>query len=259
MKKIVDVGYLRDPKHETFLSRSNKNIVVLSDYACMECYKGNSLQNLRLSLEIISKYPSQVLILKNTRKIVQLKNTAKGLQKRFIDKNQTKGFSFFCKQVAENKFDKNDLDEKHLEASRFFHGMMDGHDNIIDGIKGIKEEFAKENLKILKNNQRLTENMIDKIIKDILKMTALLIRDHPDIDSFPDASNLKTHFIFRYAIAAYALGLKWIVEGGIEQVKKQKLRNDFVDAFYCAYASYYDGLLTRDEKMKDVYAISNAL
>jgi hypothetical protein len=66
----------------------------------MESYKGNSLISLRRSLEIVSHYPSQVIVLKNTQAVIPL--TYKPLNRirtTIIDAEQTGGFSEFCRMT----------------------------------------------------------------------------------------------------------------------------------------------------------------
>jgi hypothetical protein len=42
-------------------------------------------------------------------------------------------------------------------------------------------------------------------------------------------------------------------------VKTEKLRNDMVDGFFAAYATYFDGLLTFDKKLLEIYKTAAAL
>jgi len=62
MKKMIDQNFLGSPNSDLEEYLKKGNFIVLSDYACMEMYKGESVKNLRKSLEIIKKYPKQVLI-----------------------------------------------------------------------------------------------------------------------------------------------------------------------------------------------------
>jgi hypothetical protein len=87
-----------NPRLHSYLSKGNH--VVLTDFACMESYKGNSLISLRRSLEIVSHYPSQVIVLKNTQAVIPL--TYKPLNRirtTIIDAEQTGGFSEFCRMT----------------------------------------------------------------------------------------------------------------------------------------------------------------
>ena len=47
--------------------------------------------------------------------------------------------------------------------------------------------------------------------------------------------------------------LRWISEGRVENVKPAKLRNDIVDMGYVAYATFFDGILTREKKVQEIY------
>ena len=40
----------------------------------------------------------------------------------------------------------------------------------------------------------------------------------------------------------------------MSKTKPEKLNNDIADLEYAAYATYVDGLLSRDEKMEGIYA-----
>jgi hypothetical protein len=50
--------------------------------------------------------------------------------------------------------------------------------------------------------------------------------------------------------------LKWISDGGTGNVKPEKLRNDVIDMQYVPYATFYNGLLTNDKKMIQIYSES---
>src|SRR4030095_9836574 len=99
--KVVDANFLRSPLLEAYLKASSTNLVVFTDHACMESYKGTSLVNLPRSLDIVSRYAQQVLVLRSTREIVALQSrsdyttTAANL----IDVGQTHGFRRFCAGV----------------------------------------------------------------------------------------------------------------------------------------------------------------
>src|SRR5712691_11179682 len=92
MRKIVDSNFLQSPKLPTYLSESRKNIAVIIDYAAMEAFKGNTLVSIFKSMEILSEFPKQVLVLKSAGSISTLKRRCCGMTGRMIDKDQTKGF-----------------------------------------------------------------------------------------------------------------------------------------------------------------------
>jgi hypothetical protein len=64
---------------------------------------------------------------------------------------------------------------------------------------------------------------------------------------------LSNTFLFRTALSAFFLALDWISVGGPKDVKITKIRNDIVDVSFAAYATYFDGVLSMDEKLVRIY------
>ena len=60
-------------------------------------------------------------------------------------------------------------------------------------------------------------------------------------------------FQFRYSLCSYSLALKWIMDGGYDSISNDKLRNDFIDMVYAAYATFFDGIITKDKKLLEIY------
>ena len=56
---------------------------------------------------------------------------------------------------------------------------------------------------------------------------------------------------FLYPIPKYGPDL--VKDGGIDQISKEKIRNDIVDISYVTYATYFDGLLSLDKKLNAIY------
>lgn len=88
MKKVIDANYFQDPALTDYLRSDKRNFVVFPDYACMEAYKGSAIKNISKSIEIVSQFPDQVIVLKGTRDIVKLSLLPDGLNK-FEDPIQT--------------------------------------------------------------------------------------------------------------------------------------------------------------------------
>jgi hypothetical protein len=54
-------------------------------------------------------------------------------------------------------------------------------------------------------------------------------------------------------VCAFVWSLDWIGQGGADNVRADKLRNDLVDVIFATYATYFDGLLTKDQKALRIY------
>jgi hypothetical protein len=256
MKKVIDANFFQDSALKDYLKADKGNMVVFSDYACMEAYKGNAIKNISKSIEIVSKFPDQVIVLKGTRDIVRVSLSPNGFEK-FEDLIQTVEFNKFCIGVKRAIQGDSALTSQILRkgqlASEHFDRLQKDAEIIVEGIEELTKSFNTNYLTALRKQEELEPEFIDRIIKDILLFAEFLFRNHPDINKMPQASQLPNSYIFRYAVSVYLLALQWISDGGPGTVKREKLRNDFVDMHYVAYATFYDGLLTRDAKMTGIY------
>ena len=235
MKKVIDVNFLPEPKLTDYLRADKRNLVVFQAYACMEMYKGS---NISKSIEIVSKFPKQVIVLKSTQEIIKLSLSPDGLNK-FEDPIQTEGFREFC-----------------LDVDRAVKGDLALESQILQKGKLASEHFNKllPNTEFIRKGiEKLAPDVVKRIKDGSLLLAAFLFRDHPDVDEMPQASQLPNSYILRYAVSAYLLELWWISNGGPGNVKLEKLQNDCVDMHYVAHATFYDGLLTRDAKMEEIY------
>lgn len=256
MKKIIDANYLQDPALEIYLNSDIRNKVVFHEYACMETVKGNAVKNLSQSIAIVSRYPKQVIVLKTTRAICQLKPSSRGLQKRFECRTQTSKFNVLCQNVKQA----DDGDEEML------HRILDGAKVVTDHFELIRKETAAyaEAIKYLRHkfqiNQyprfrkgaKLPNDIIEKMIEDIFKITATAFRTLSHL-KVPPITELHNGYVFRNAICSYLLALKWMTDGGINNAKEDTFLNDLIDMHYAAYATFFDGLLTKDKKLKTIY------
>ncbi len=128
MRKVIDSSYLQSPALRDYLSASKDNFAVITDYAAMEAYKGDTLKSIYPSMAIVSEFPRQVLILKSTTKIVGLSGRGKGLQRRLIDQHQTSGFPKFCADLSAAKSGNKTLEKSLVrmgkEASEHLEEVM---------------------------------------------------------------------------------------------------------------------------------------
>ena len=256
MRNIVDSSFLRNPRLRDYLNSSGDNFAVFCDYACMEAYKGNAIKNTYESINIVSDFPTQIIILKGTRELFSRTLNYEG-QDSLIDKSQTEGFDEFCKLVFEANKGNNDISRQILlkakDAKTQFAQMHKDSRNVAQGIIEYKKSFKPEYLKIIRTNRLFNHEMISKMINDIMLLTAFLFEGHPDVERIPTVNQVKNSYAFRFALCAYMLMLDWVANGGIDNVSLDKLTSDSIDLHYVAYATYFDGLLTEDDKMKRVH------
>ncbi len=72
----------------------------------------------------------------------------------------------------------------------------------------------------------------------------------------PSAPDVFYSYPFRYATAMYCLNLFWTATGDVTTAPTDKVRNDAMDMTYVAYATFFDGLITRDAKLRALYVLT---
>jgi hypothetical protein len=257
VKKLVDTGALRAPELFDFLSTSTGNIAVISDYVQMESFKGVGLVNLQNGLKIISKFPKQVAILKSTPKIILLNPRGSGLQRRFIDELQTGQFEVYCKKIlsySTDPFEKAyDTTRKEIQSKAHFASLTKQMREVREGMIKLFRSYGSDDLRSLRKNERVSDSFADRITNDILLFTGVLFRSSDKNKELPLVKDTFFSLQFRFALCSYILALKWASDGGIENVHEDKLRNDYIDMMHAAYATFFDGIITKDKKLHQIY------
>lgn len=260
MRLILDANRFQHPELEEYLGASRENQVVFTDWACMETYQGDPVYNLSKSLEIVARYSSQVVVLKPTRHIIaeQHAKTRPTSGVSFVDHEQTAEFGKFCKHVqmaaSGNSAILEQVRAHALVASQHFRGMLKDVEGYAASIQALADQMSPEHVQSLRKNTPLSSASIDEMMRLVLWLAGVLIRDHPDVERVPKPfSELRETLLFRYALANYVLASRWIAVGGANGAKPETLRNDIVDATYVAYATLFDGLLSGDKKVIGIY------
>jgi len=261
IKKVVDAGALRSPELEKFLSTSKQHFAVITDYATIEMFYGNPQINLRRSLEIVSRFSEQVIVLKSNAKIWKLvpRNSA-GLQKRLQDDRKTSKFPVYCRALFGN-VDRSK--RMSLAISEFGKSVQETRERftrlaapIREAIGELEAQFTAEDLRAIRAHKKPSVSFSQHALKNIMGLTALYFRNVVGANPMPDPDRVLFSLAFRYAVCSYALSLKWVFEKGYLGASRDKLRNDYVDVAYASYATIFDGLITNDNKLRENYTAS---
>jgi hypothetical protein len=258
MRKVVDSNFLQCEKLRAYLSESTDNYVVLTDYAAMEAYKGDTLKSIYRSMEILAHHPKQVIVLKGTQDVCGLSGHDAASPERLIDETSTREFPKYCHLLlAAERGDvslQRQLLELGHEANAHIDRMLQDSPILSSGFELTAKTYSPAELKILRRRENYTPQMLEKLVHNVLLLTAHLFEDHPRVTKLPKGPEVRNAFIFRYALCSYVLILKWIEVGGAGKAKPETIRNDIVDVNFATFSTYFDGLLTGDNKAREIYA-----
>lgn len=254
---VIDSNRLRSEELRAFLGRSCSNIAVLIDYIAIEGYKGDDPHGILQSMSVLSDFPSQVTILKATSQVCNLSGRSAGLQKRLIDFDQTRGFGTYLKDLRAVQAGNVGLQRQLLShastAQQQMHRIYTDTKSFAEGIAEIAKELSMEERRLIRERMAFPSELIDKTMKNVLRVSAQLFSGHPNIQRIPTYDELLNTYIFRYSLCAYFLALDWGASGGVIDAKPERHQNDLIDMSFAAYATFFDGLLSADAKCMSIY------
>ena len=214
-------------------------------------------------MEILSDYPKQVVILKGTTAICGLSGRPAGLRRRMRSEQQTREFPAWCKRLKRTAQSGDLVFERHLtslgsEANAHMNKVQRDAASLPEAIEALAADYGRDDVSHIRHS-KFTDELINKLIKNILQTSAQLFKTHPSTRMLRNSAEVPNLFVFRSALMAHLLALKWIHFGGAKNVPAEKLRNDIIDVNFAAYATYFDGLLTGDKKLNELYTEGSVL
>ena len=257
MQLVVDSNQLQSPALLEFLSRSTSNRAVLPDFAAMEAYKGDTLSSIFKSMTIVSEFPAQVVVLKGSAKICGMSGRRKGLQRRLIDESQTRGFPEYARALRLAHAGNASLQRQVLalgqSANEHFDKMLQDAQEMREVFEALGKAYTKEERSILREQRSYTPAMTDKLVRTLLEIAGIIFRDSPLVRRTPSYEELPNTFIFRVALACYVMAITRVANGGVRDIRPEKLRNDLVDMMFVAYGTFFDGILSNDKGMNRIF------
>lgn len=259
MRLVIDSNQLQTKELRDYLGRSPRNIAVLPDFAAMEAYNGEPLKSIFKSMSVLADFPTQVIVLKGSAKVCGLSGRVKGLQRRLIDEAQTDNFPKYIRalRLAEegNAHFRSQIQSLGKSANEHLDKMQSEAEEIRGALKVLCKSYTKEELGLLRVKENYTPELIEKVVRTVLEMAALIYKDSPIVRRTPTYSELPNTFIFRVTFSCYLLGLQRYANGGLGRLNSAKLRNDFVDMMFVAYGTYFDGLLSSDKNVNSMFSV----
>jgi hypothetical protein len=258
--KVADANTLRrSGLLPDFLARDRRNMVVITDFCCMECYQGDSVRTLASSLAIIARSPERVLILKSAGELALL-SACDSKREDFVDWDQTYGFADFCEQAARAaKGDEHFVAAVGVQAAAakdYLSKVSAEAADIGAAMRQVAAELPPHLTKRLRRKLPLTQNDILVVIDGISALACELFTRHPEMLP-PGATSLpSSSLVFRFALACYLLTIAWAAMGGIETAPPSKLKNDIIDMNYVAVGTLFSGALSNDKKVNEIYESS---
>jgi hypothetical protein len=255
--KVVDANALRRPLLEDFLTANSGNVAVITDFCCMETYKGHEDLKVAKSLSVLRKHPSQTIVLKSTGEIAQITSQGPVEREALVDRGTSDEFRLFCVSVELARTGHAQASAQLLDhqkaANEYLAKVATESAGLGVAIVEISASWPEETLARVRRGDVPTLDDIRIFEDGMLSMTANFLHALGPTEPFPPFHAVPHHFAFRFGMAGYLLAKSWIADGGVRTVAPKVLANDVVDMNYVAHATYFDGLISSDRRARMVY------
>lgn len=262
MRIVIDSNRMQSDELRAFLSLSPDNFAVLTNYAAMEAFQGDTLVSIQASWSVLRDFPMQILALRGTREAGLVSPESAGIANRMISKPETKGVQDFARLLDRAASGDSVVQRQLLQRGKWaddhMNSMLAGAENIGASIAEFRGVFTDAELARLRKEQPWTPVMGEKLVNIIDVSAAESFAKHPGNPRWPRPKHLMNHFLYRHALT-YLIYMLRLVQRGARNRKPAKARNDAVDVIFATYATYFNGLMSMDDEASAVHAIARGI
>jgi hypothetical protein len=252
---VVDTNYLQVDDLRNYLADSTNNKVVVTPFVELEMLKGDAPVNVVKSTQILAEHSKQVVLSKDPMSVARLKGRRKGMKKRLVGGGRTSAFRKWSRHTRERAKRGDERALHHIarravQARAQLADMRENAQTFQPNIDEARKRYTKEELDAFREN-RLTPALIEKIRTQVMDMTQQFYEHHPDKMEWPPKDDVFHTYIFRFALCARLHAL-YVIANGVAK-EPENLPNDYIDVSVAAYATCFDGLLSKDKMTQDIY------
>lgn len=248
---VVDTNYLARDELREFLAASGLHYAVLTEFAAMESYKGNTLKSIFPNMSVLIDFPKQVIVLKGAEITQTFIDRVSNPQRRLIDPDGAASFSRFAEALKNpNERVKRELVEKGALADSFMKRMAGEAAKFSQTLPVTMSIYDKTEQMYLRKQEGLPDELARKVMKEVMTLAAHLLR-LSKVTRAPSFDELLDTLAFRESVCIYIWSLRTMQ--GKYPTNPEKIRNSVIDCTFAAYATYFDGLMTAEAMPMDVY------
>ena len=228
----------------------------------IEAYKGEKLKSIYRILSVVSEFPKQVIVMKNTG-MCMTTHFGSQISNRLIWREHTEWFPYFIDEIQQaengNILIERSILERGAEASERLNLIESNAIGIMDHHKEMLEALKPEHIEAIRGRRGPPQD----ILSYVHSIVYAFARDY-GANLGPNNENLKKKellfdFKFRMGFAVASWLLEWIRTGCQDNFRSAKVINDFVDTMLSAYGTYFNGIMSKDKKLNRIHGLNRLL
>lgn len=254
---VIDSNMLQTKELDRLLSVGD-TVAILPDFVWYELYKQQTLDALRLGLSVLGDHPDKVVLLRPSAEISRLNPAVADELHRLIWDGPLGDVSEMIRIVrAEAPMLRSTAAQLRTLwgwARTLRPSLIEGAAEIAQSFPEMEESmFDSQEVRIIRTNGKYTPRMIFKIYGAAEQIWENLAAKHYIELEGLDKRLISQAYLFRFALGILILLIWWIRGGSQLAVRLDRLSNDMIDLSLAVHATYFDGIVTRDEKARWVH------
>jgi hypothetical protein len=260
---LADSNSLRHPGLRRYLEQSRDHAIAFSDLILIEMRKSNALKTSRNSLQIAARFPQQVFVLRRTDEILSERITSADEANGLFDYEETVELAAFCRQlnkVPEPLGLREHMAELETNARTVMARLSEEVEQLESGLIDAAKDFTQTELTQIRTGREIEDATRRKLLDLLKQTTASFIRTNqePDRRAPMPLREATGMFAFRYSLCMLLYYLEWVRVGSTTGKKLKRRVNDVVDMQVAAMATYFNGVLSADQKLQAVLTAARA-
>jgi hypothetical protein len=262
MRIVIDSNRMQSNELRAFLSLSSGNKAVLTDYAAMEAFQGDTLVSIQASWSVLREFPQQILALKGTKDVAKVDPCSAGIADRLINKTETKGALDFARVLdgaaQGDRVAQHQLLQRGKWAKDHMASMLTKSVDMHLSIAEFSDVFTVPELQRLRRGLPWTHETAEKFFGLVAQLTEHSFAAHPYKLRWPKGRHLLNHFLYRHTLAYCVYMTRLVINGAVSR-NAETARNDAVDVIFATLATYFNGFMSGDSQASTIHHITSFL
>ena len=221
-------------------------------------HKHQPIKTAQRSTIYLKNYPERVFILRDAYYFMAQQITSAHGARNLICREETRYFPFYCSELHQDPVPQRFIDHMakvQIAADDRMKRLTHVSADLESRFTNLAGDFAAKELKILHRQEPFTEPIQRKFLTEIDINAVDLIKGMvPDKRKWPATIHqAKNTFAYRYAMCMVLLYCRWVRLGRQQNTSVKRVLNDVMDMQSAGIATFYGGLLSKDQKMQGVY------
>lgn len=124
----------------------------------------------------------------------------------------------------------------------------------------IAKTFSPAERRMICSTRSWPPGIHGRFLSELLDLSRLLLYSHPSVRRPPSPHEITHTYLFRSALTSLLLVFEYADDGGLPNRAPRRLVNDLSDTHFATHATFFEGLITKDERQLRLYRGSrNAL